>query len=176
MFNLFSKTLVVGGIELQRLPENDDELMDLSVKLAEKLAQVLRTEEDVWWFVAEQYDQAQTYGGRAKRLVEGLPIHLKKVEYEGRRSQNSYVGKPNPGIVFLDRDVSAFFEKHFEKAMAEVMLIAIFGSLLDNIKASIQSIRLKFAVHFHNNCVSSHSYNFADQWNEVIQELGGDYR
>jgi hypothetical protein len=174
MFNVFSKTFVVGGIKLQRLPENDDELMDLSVKLAEKLSQVLRTEEDVWWFVAEEYDRAQTYDGRARRWFEGLPIHLEKVEYEGRRSQDSYVGKPNPGIVFLDREVSAFFEQHFEKAMAEVMRVAIFGTLLENLKANIQAIRLKFAVHFHNNCISSHSYNFADQWNEVIQELGGD--
>jgi len=169
-----SKKLVVGGIELQRLPKNDEELMGLSVKLTQKLSQVLRTEEDIWWFVAEQYGQTQQYDGHAKRFVDGLPIHLKEIEYEGRHSQDSYVGKLNPGIDFLDREVSAFFEEHFEKAMAEVMRAAIFGTFLDGCKDSIQAIRLKFAVHFHNNCVSSHSYNFADQWNEVIHELGGD--
>lgn len=175
MFNLHkNKKLVVGGIELQRLPQNDEELMGLCVKLTEKLSHVIRTEEDAWWFVSDQYAQAQTFGVQAKRWIEGLPIHLNTVEYEGRRSQDSYVGKPNPGMVFLDTEVTPFFEQHFTKEMAEVMRAAIFGTFLDGIKDSIQAIRMKFAVHFHNNCISSHSYNYAERWNEVIQSLGGD--
>lgn len=174
MFNQLNEQLNVGGIEVHRLPKNDKEIIDLSAMLAQKLAEVLPTEQDVWWFVVEQYDRALTYNQRVKHLLAHLPVHLYEIEHEGRRSENSYVGKSNPGIVFLDCKVRPFFEKHFDKDMAELIQDMIFVNYCNAIKDALAAIRLKYAVHFHNNCISSHSYSYADQWNEVIQSLAGD--
>ncbi len=35
----------------------------------------------------------------------------------------------------------------------------------------IKNLRVKYAVHYHNNCISSGSFNNAEKWGEVIDSL-----
>jgi hypothetical protein len=160
----------VGGVNLQRPPESDEEVTDLAVKIAKELAAKLPTEQDIYWFLIEQYDRLVGYSDRVEPLRASFPIRLYAIEYEGRRSENSYVGKPNPGMIYLDTEVTPVVEAHFGKSTAELIRTAIFGTFCDGCRDIIKNLRLKYAVHYHNNCVSSSSFRFADKWNEVISD------
>jgi hypothetical protein len=73
-------------------------------------------------------------------------------------------------MVYLDTEVTPALEAYFGKSTAEVIRTAIFGTFCDGCRDIIKELRLKYAVHYHNNCVSSSSFRFADKWNEVISD------
>jgi hypothetical protein len=163
---------VVGDVHLAKPPENEDEIMLMAVEICKSLARKLPTEQDVYWFVIEQYDKMLAYNSRVKKIQSHFPISLHEIEYEGQRSENSYVGKPNPGIVYLDTKVMPKLQSHFGLEVAELIRASIFGTFCDGYKSQIEALRLKYAVHYQNNCVSSGSFRFADRWDEVISSLG----
>lgn len=60
---------------------------------------------------------------------------------------------------------------HFGPAMADKIRGAVlFDVCLEHLEA-ILAVRLKYAVHYHNNCLKSGSYGYADRWAEVIDEI-----
>jgi hypothetical protein len=164
---------VVGDVQLAKRPENDDEIMLMAVEITKSLARKLPTEQDIYWFVIEQYDKMLGYNSRVKEIQQSFPISLNRLEYEGERSENSYVGKRNPGIVYLDTKVMPTLETHYGKEIAELIRASIFGTFCDGCKSEIERLRLKYAVHYHNNCVSAGSFNSADKWNDVISSIRG---
>ena len=164
----------VGDIQFSNPPTNDEEVTDLAVKVANELPKKIPSEQDIYWFVIEQYDKMQAYNGRAASMTSNFPISLLEIEYEGRRSEKSYVGKSNPGIVYLDTKVTPPLEAQFGKETAELIRVAIFGTFCSGSVKIIQKLRLKYAVHYHNNCISTGSFRFADEWNEVISSLDGE--
>lgn len=164
----------IGGMNFSRPPENDSEVLTLATSLANELAKKLPTEQDVYWFVIEQYDEMQGYNSGVNQITSNFPISLYEIEYSGRKSEDSYVGKPNPGMIYLNTSVTPVLQKLFGNDTAELVRTAIFGTLCDGLKDIISNLRLKYAVHYHNNCVSSSSWRYADEWNEVITSLGGE--
>ncbi|HFS1880224.1 TPA: hypothetical protein ACHVWS_005543 [Klebsiella pneumoniae] len=50
-FGLNKNEFVIGGVKT-KLPETDDQTMDLAAQLARQLGSKLPTEQDVYWFVA----------------------------------------------------------------------------------------------------------------------------
>lgn len=166
-----SDAFIVGDVRLPKPPESEDEISFMAVEITKSLVKKLPTEQDVYWFVIEQYDKMLQYGGQAEKIASNFPISLHEIEYEGRRSESSYVGKPNPGIVYLEKIIIPILEQKFGKETAELIMAIIFGTYCDGLKEQITSLRLKYAVHYHNNCISSGSYNFADTWSEVISDI-----
>ena len=101
------------------------------------------------------------------------PILLRHIEYEGRRSEDSYIGAPNPGVVFLQR-VGRELASNFNERLSNIVLANVYVSYVNACRQALDLIRMRYAVHFHNNCISTHSYGHADLWREVIEDLGGD--
>ncbi|MDQ6192387.1 hypothetical protein QBK98_26465 (plasmid) [Klebsiella pneumoniae subsp. pneumoniae] len=93
-FGLNKNEFVIGGVKT-KLPETDDQTMDLAAQLARQLGSKLPTEQDVYWFVIEFYDRASAFNHSARGVLGNLPFRLFEMEYEGRRSENSYVGRKN---------------------------------------------------------------------------------
>jgi hypothetical protein len=164
---------VVGGVHFAKPPTNEDETTQLILEVATQLVTKLPTEQDLYWFVIEQYDKMISYGSEVTSLVD-FPLSLYEIEYEGRKSEKSYVGKRNPGMVFLDTEYMPVLSEHFGQKRAEHWRCLIFALLCSRHKAAIDGLRMKYAVHYHNDCVSRSSWSFADKWNKVISSLGGD--
>lgn len=160
----------VGEVSVPNTPEAWVELVGI---IGTRMLSKLPTEEDFWWFVVEQFDRSIEFHAAAKRVMFQSPLHLHEIEYEGRRSEKSYVGHPNPGVVMLQA-VRSSLEKRFNPDLAELVVANTYISFVTTCLEPINQIRMKYAVHFHNNCVSSHSYNYADKWRAVIKSLGGD--
>jgi hypothetical protein len=174
--NLFATKqsgFVAGGVQLARPPATEDEAATLIAGVANRLAQKLSNEQDIYWFVIEQYDKMLAYGQEITSRVD-FPFTMFDIEYEGRRSETSYVGKPNPGIVFLDAEFMPPVERHFGALQAKHWRTIIFTVFCTRFETQINQLRLKYAVHYHNNCVKTNSFRFADAWNEVIEDLGGE--
>lgn len=160
--------------EQRQGPKTTKELFDLSKDLAFGLPSILPTEQDWWWFVVEQYDRTLSYPKAASdALAKTFPIALFEVEYEDRRSETSYVGAPNPGVEYLE-EIIGKLSKSLPAGIPHLMITHAFCLFCAEHKNQINRLRLKYAVHFHNNCVSSGSFGSADKWNEVIESLGGD--
>ena len=112
LFGLTKNEFVIGGVKT-KLPETDDETMDLAELLARQLGSKLPTEQDVYWFVIEFYDRASAFNHSARAVLSNLPFRLFEMEYEGRRSEISYVGRKNPGVTYLLEEVAPSFKKRY---------------------------------------------------------------
>lgn len=165
------KEVVLCGVQLEGMPANSEELNRMMAKVAVSLIKKLPTEQDVYWFVIEQYDRIISCGQTTAGVVSTYPVSLFEIEYYDRKSENSYVGHKNPGIVYVLNTVLPDLVKHYGVAQAQVMLAFIFGTYLHGNSGLIQALRLKYAVHYHNNCISTGSMRYADEWGEVIDSL-----
>lgn len=163
-----------AAVEKPRSPATANELFEISRQLAYGLPSILSTEQDWWWFVVEQYDRTTEYPKVAKDfLSSNFPLPLFDIEYEGMRSEQSYVNAPNPGVRFIEQSVEKM-SNALPDGIPHLMATHAFVLFCAEHKKSINRLRLKYAVHFHNNCIASHSLNSADRWSEVIESLGGD--
>lgn len=153
-----------GGISI------GDATAQLAAQLADQLAGILRTEEDVWWFLAEEFDYIVDCGEPAAGLLAMSGFKMHELEYEGRKSENSYVGKPNPGVALLKK-ARALFAKKFDEDIADMTIAYAFIMFTENNQAMLTPLRIKYATHFHNNCVSQGSFRNADRWEEVLDAL-----
>jgi len=172
-FGLKKDTVIIGGIET-KLPETDEQTMSLVSQLARQLEMKLPTEQDVYWFVIEFFDRTSAFNNSAKVMLNNLPFQLYEMEYEGRRSENSYVGKKNAGVTYLLEDIGPSFKKaasHLGAGSEQIIITLVYVIFCTAHAEIIKNLRLKYAVHYHNNCISSGSFNNADKWGEVIESL-----
>jgi hypothetical protein len=160
---------VVGDVWSSRPPENMSEIEQLVVKVAEQLLKHLPTEQDIYWFVVEEYDRIHERGGVLPTLRAHFPLF--EIEHEGRRSQESYVGKSNPGVVFLDEKVSPPLTERYGETTSNQIRAGVYVKFRELASDHIDPLRLKYAVHYHNNCVKTHDYHHADLWSEVIASV-----
>ena len=144
-----------------------DATAQLAAQLSDQLAGIRRTEEDVWRFLVEEFDYIVDCGEPAAGLLAMSGFKMLEIEYEGRKSENSYVGKPNPGVVLLNKASSVFASK-FDEDIADMTIAYAFIMFTDNNQAMLTPLRIKYATHFHNNCVSQGSFQHADRWGDVL--------
>ncbi|WP_243079649.1 hypothetical protein [Pantoea sp. MQR6] len=173
LFGIKKDRFVIGGITT-KLPETDEQTMNLVSQLARKVEMKLPTEQDIYWFVIEFFDRTAAFNISAKGILDNLPFHLFEMEYEGRRSENSYVGKKNSGVSYLLEDVAPSFQKavsHLGAGPEQVIIALVYVVFCTAHAEMIKNLRIKYAVHYHNNCISSGSFNSAEKWGEVIQSL-----
>ncbi|GLO15617.1 hypothetical protein PPUJ20028_42020 [Pseudomonas putida] len=166
-----SQQLRLCGVELERMPANADELNSMMARAAIAIIPHLPTEQDVYWFVIEQYDRIISCGETVASITATYPFHPCEIEYLNRKSEDSYVGHKNPGIVYVLNAVLPDLVRHYGMVPAQTMLAFIFGTYLHGNTQLIQALRLKYAVHYHNNCMSAGNLHAADQWGEVITAL-----
>ncbi len=166
-----SKQLKLCGIELERMPANADELNRMMARAAISIMPHLPTEQDIYWFVIEQYDRIISCGETVASIMATYPFHMYEIEYLNRKSEDSYVGHKNPGIVYILNAILPDLVRHYGMVSAQTMLAFIFGTYLHGNTQLVQALRLKYAVHYHNNCISAGSLHAADQWGEVITAL-----
>lgn len=173
LFGIKKDKFVIGGITT-KLPETDEQTMNLVSQLARKLEMKVPTEQDIYWFVIEFFDRAAAFNISAKGILDNLPFYLFKMEYEGRRSEKSYVGKKNSGVSYLLEDVAPSFQKavsHLGAGSEQVIITLVYVVFCTAHAEMIKNLRIKYAVHYHNNCISSGSFNSAEKWGEVIESL-----
>lgn len=165
-----AKTVLLPDIGEIETPSNAEAWLGLVGTIATRVLTVLPTEQDHWWFLVEQFDRATSYCDVARTIMQTSPITLSEIEYDGRRSEDSYVGIPNPGVVFLQRAGNAL-ATGFNTDLSQIVLANVYVSYVTACQVALNDIRLKYAVHFHNNCISTRSFGYADQWREVIKAL-----
>jgi hypothetical protein len=166
-----AKKIMLCGVELDKMPETQEEQLRMMARAAIAIIPHLPTEQDVYWFVIEQYDRIISCGELVASIMATYPFKMYEIEYLDRKSENSYVGHKNPGIVYVLNAILPDLVRNYGMVQAQTMLAFIFGTYLHGNKELIQSLRLKYAVHYHNNCVSSGTFRPAEQWNEVISSL-----
>lgn len=163
--------IMLCGVELVRMPADAEELNRMMARAAISIIPHLPTEQDVYWFVIEQYDRIISCGELVASIMATYPFKMFEIEYLDRKSENSYVGHKNPGIVYILNAILPDLVRHYGMVQAQTMLAFIFGTYLHGNKDLIKALRLKYAVHYHNNCISSGSFHTAEQWNEVISSV-----
>lgn len=159
------------GVELERMPANADELNRMMARTAVSIIPHLPTEQDVYWFVIEQYDRIVSCGETVASIMATYPFHMYEIEFLNRKSEESYVGHKNPGVVYVLNVILPDLVRHYGVVPAQTMLAFIFGTYLHGNAQLVQELRLKYAVHYHNNCISAGSFHAADKWGEVITAL-----
>jgi len=162
---------MVGGVLFERPPTSEKEINHLLAKVANKIGENLGTDEDLYWFIIEQYDLFVSYESASQI---NFPFSMYDIEYKGRRSETSYVRKKNPCIEFLDTQYMEIMTAQYSKKQAEYGRGLMFALFCSAHEKEINKLRMRYAIHYHNNCVLNSSFNFAEEWNEVISSLGGD--
>lgn len=156
----------IAGLHLARPPQSVEDVIELTSAIMPNLINILPTEEDLYWFITEQYDRLF---GKDDTLDEMLKIiGLLEIEYEGQRSETSYIGKPNAGVVFLEEQVRKPLSSELNEAATQYVLVAILTAVASSNESKLDEIRRKHAVHYQNNCIKQKHYNMADKWDEVL--------
>lgn len=164
---------VVGGILFPKPPQSESDFVKMLTEIGMRLVAKLPTKQDQYWFVIEEYGNLSSYGPEVMDRLN-FPFALYEIEYEGRKSENSYVGAPNPGILYLDEEYMPAIIKQYGQKNAELWRGLLFATFCTSFKAEIEKLRMDYAVHYHNNCISNGSLGYADKWNSVILSLGGE--
>jgi len=159
------KGFVVGDVQLSAPPTTETEALKMCQEISKSLAKRLPTEQDVYWFVVEQYDRLLPAGDVIREILGNAPLF--DIEFRGSRSESSYVGKPNPGVVYLDQHVMPTLEAQFGKETATRSRALIYVFFRDGFKAEVKRLRIKYAAHYANNA----SFSKAEEWDEVIAAL-----
>jgi hypothetical protein len=159
----------IGGITTAKPPGNAQELVALTQELAPAIARRVPTEQDCYWFVIEQYDRLHGQSPYLNELLGTVGLH--EIEYAGMRSEESYVGKPNPGVIFFQREIVLPLASVFDKQATGYASIVIFTGFCQIYSEAVAHVRKKYATHYHNNCISQGSYRSADRWVEVLDSL-----
>jgi hypothetical protein len=166
-----AKKIMLCGVELDKMPETQEEQLRMMARAAIAIIPHLPTEQDVYWFVIEQYDRILSFGELVASIMATYPLKMYEIEYLDRKSENSYVGHMNPGIVYVLNAILPDLVRHYGMVQAQTMLAFIFGTYLHGNKDLIKALRLKYAVHYHNNCISSGGFRTAEKWDEVISSV-----
>jgi len=152
-------------------PSAPGEFQAVAAKVASALPALLPTEQDNWWFLTEQYDRLIDAAGPAASAARRSPLRLHQIEHEGRRSEDSYVRAPNPGVAFL-KDVKTEMDRHVSSNLTDLMLANVFVMYTSGFKDALNGIRRKYAQHFHDNCIAQGSVAMAGRWQAVLADLG----
>lgn len=159
-----------------RGPVTERAVSDVSSIVFNDLQKILTTKEDYYWFMIEYHDLLLSQKSAVRTMLDGLPLF--PVEYEGMRSADSYVGRPNPGVEYMASIRPAILNWCTKTVpsldanqLSTRVLTAAYGHFRMAGKQALDVLRLEYAVHYHNNCVSNGSFQNADKWSEVIDAL-----
>lgn len=173
LFGAKAEKMLLPHVGYVEVPDTADKFRELAAVIASKLPAIIPTEQDNWWFIVEQFDRTSSFEESGRKAMMLSPLRLREIEYAGRRSEQSYVGAPNPGVAFFE-EITNVLERRLNRSMAELVVANAYIVYVLSFKGVLDAIRMKYAVHFHNNCVANGSLSSADHWHEVITDLGGD--
>ncbi|MFE9084155.1 hypothetical protein ACQKKG_05150 [Brevundimonas sp. NPDC003935] len=161
--------LWIGQRWLSKAPTNSQELEGLTELVASDLAQSLPTEQDVYWFVVEEYDRILERGETLPVLYENFLLH--PIEHQGRRSEKSYVGHPNAGVTYLDKFVSPALGANYDSKTAAIIRAGIYTRFREVLKSDVDRLRIKYAQHYRQNCLKEGAANNAARWQAVVDSI-----
>lgn len=161
--------VTVGGLLIAKKPESQEELLDLVHRVAPEIAKRVPMEQDFYWFLIEQYDRLRGKSDYFDELLDHVGLH--PIEYEGMRSEESYVGHPNPGVAFFRDEVTQPLSALYDKDGVGYVTTALFTGFCEIYASGVAALRRKYAEHYHNNCVSQGNFNSAERWVAVLDSL-----
>lgn len=151
-------------------------VVELSQVILGDLRSVLRTGDDFYWFMIEQHDRLTSEVSAIRDMLDAFPLF--PIEYKGRRSSESYVGKPNAGVEYFKRirpEVHNWCASTVPSLEPEELstrvLSAAYGHFRRNWQRTLDGLRLEMAKQYHANSVALGDRGSADQWSEVINDL-----
>ncbi|UWU28856.1 hypothetical protein N2600_02470 [Rhizobium sp. WSM1274] len=161
--------ITIAGRDFARPPQSVEDVIQLTAQVMPALLRHLSTEQDFYWFVIEQYDRLYGYHDTLDEMLE--TIGLLEIEYEGQRSETSYIGKPNPGIVFVEDQIRKPLSRELDEGAMHFVLVGILTAVASSSAVKLLEIRRKHATHYHNNCIEKGHFNMADKWVEVLDAI-----
>ncbi len=173
--DLFKKTKRADPTEevddvVKRTGQITGQVMKISADMSAQVPHHLPTEQDVWWFLAEQYDRCVDAGDFHRQMLAISPLTMHEIEYEGRRSEDSYVGKPNPGISYFTR-MRAVLAAKMDDNLADIAITQAYCFFVMQNMPTVNALRKKYAEHFHGNCIRDGAPRNAGRWQDVIDEI-----
>ena len=145
-------------------------LMSFGNEISRQIPRCLPTEQDMWWFLAEQYDYLVDCGESVEPLLAMSSLNMHPIEYEARRSEDSYVGKPNAGVAYL-RNARRTLAAKFDGDLADMVIAQAFIMFAEQNMPAIDALRIKYANHFHQNCIRDGAPRNAGRWQDVIDDI-----
>lgn len=145
-------------------------LMSFGNEISAQLPHHLPTEQDTWWFLAEQYDYLVDCGESVEDLLAMSSLSMHEIEHEGRKSEHSYVGKPNPGVAFL-KNARRVLAAKFDGDLADMVIAQAFIMFAEQNMPALNALRIKYANHFHKNCIRDGALRNAGRWQDVIDDI-----
>lgn len=165
-----SAKFVVGEVSWPNPPETDEEILQLIMDIAGELPKHLPTEQDVYWFVVEEYDRLLEHGAICADVLSQCP--LMQIEHQGRRSEDSYVGKPNPGVEYIENVASPVLIEQYGYEVGTRIRASIYAGFRHIGAYDVARLRVKYANHYHANCTKSGNATGAWMWSKVVRSVG----
>lgn len=157
-------------------PVTERAVVDLSQVIINDLRGILHTGDDFYWFTIEQHDRLLSGASAIRNMLDELPLF--PIEYEGRCSSESYVGRPNPGVDYFERirpEIRSWCAKTAPDLepgeLSTRVIAAAYGHFRKNWQRTLDGLRLEMARQYRESCVANGDHRSAGQWSEVITAL-----
>lgn len=160
----------IAGLEISTAVAGLDLETVVSRQLMPEIVKRCPTELDLYRYLVEEADWLSENEKDAVSL-EFSEIH--ELEYEGESAKARQYARNRKALEWLDSRVTPDLTKHFGQVMADKIRGAVFVEMNLDYYEQILALRLKYAVHYHNNCVKQGSYGYADRWDEIIKDIEG---
>ncbi len=92
------------------------------------------------------------------------------LEYSGESKKVQEFAKCRPGVDFMNK-FSAEIETLKGKAFAQNLRGQTYLFYLTRNHDLLKGIRLKWATHYHNNCVQNRHFSYSEKWEKVIDAI-----
>lgn len=161
--------MVFGGWKKSKLvaPKSNSSFAEFLNGVMAAVGKRATTEQDFYWFLIEVYDYLSELSNTSE-LLSGLRLH--EIEYSGRKSEESYPQKRNEAARYFKEDVMGILRRSYSVSDANALLALTFVLIIEKNSEAMSMLRVKYAVHYHNNCLQSGNYGYADKWAEVIDD------
>lgn len=146
-----------------------DALTEVSMTIARHLPNVIRTEGDLWTFVVLEFDRLRA-NEDVNDFIRFLPVQIHDIECTWAKPNPPL---PNPGLAYIRDHVAAALSGRFDKDIVNLTAAHAFSQYCLEHIDEIQRIRLGFATHFRNQCISEGRTDLSKQWSDVVNSLGG---
>ncbi len=145
-------------------PKSDEDFANFFNMVVRGISQRAKTEQDFYWFMIEVYDFLKNRAG-TEEVLSGF--HLYDLEYRGSKSEDSYPGERNAAAAYVREDVLDSLTRTYGDLDANLLLALTYILFIGQNSPLFANLRVKFASHYQNNCLTTGSFENAKKWAEI---------
>lgn len=151
--------------------DSENGMAELVWNLTQQVQARAPTELDVYRYLVEEAERFAEGGAMEQAALRASG--LTELEYAGERAKAANFAETRAALDYLNEDVTPALTQRVGPSRADEIRAYVFSHfvLRPEAELTMQSLRLKYAVHYCNNCLMNGHLMYHDRWAKVIEGI-----